>query len=113
MTLCPTFGLGECEDIFAHEEPEGWIDYKYGIHFDPHWTYREQKGEWRNKKKEETLSNRELRPPHGAADYFFEIQKYFAARACGSREKRLSLLRTAKAKGRHLRCSRMKYGFLP
>ncbi len=41
VALCPTFGTADCSEVFAHEEPNGWINYKYDIHFDPQWEYQE------------------------------------------------------------------------
>lgn len=41
VTLCPTFGTADCAEVFAQEEPNGWINYKYDVHFDPQWEFRE------------------------------------------------------------------------
>ena len=35
VTLCPTRGLGECVEIFSDAKSDGYIDYKYKIHFNP------------------------------------------------------------------------------
>ena len=64
VAFCPTFGTEDCKEIFAQEEPgtkninfkkknaweihtlllfsDGWIDYKYEVRFDPHWTESEK-----------------------------------------------------------------------
>lgn len=35
LTLCQTKGLKPCQEIFQYAEPNGWIEYKYRVHFDP------------------------------------------------------------------------------
>lgn len=38
VSLCQTEGVADCIEIFANEEKEGWIEYKYTLYFDPLWT---------------------------------------------------------------------------
>lgn len=34
VTMCSINSIKDCEEIFAYEEPEGWVNYKYQLHFD-------------------------------------------------------------------------------
>ena len=43
VTMCHVESIDDCVEIFANEEPSGWIEYKYRIYFDPAWDQNHSK----------------------------------------------------------------------
>lgn len=42
ITICKTTGMPDCQEVFAYEVENGWVDYTYRIFFDPN--YKDESG---------------------------------------------------------------------